>query len=344
MSPLRSRLWNGAVLLGGNGEEPGWSDMWAGGGLIGLLKPIGGTNVGGGIFEDRPFPSATLTTGAGITYNATTKRFTLAAGVVIEDKVVPGFLSGAAGSKAINCHIAGPDTEYTGGYLAMVEGPSSVGQMELEWCTIDPNVASAYYDGIGRGVVARYCDVKNVVDGVRGFSTSVNGVRIQCYATHFHSSAQFRPDYANSNRDETHNDVMVQAQGNPSGDDNDLLFDGCWGDGRHSTTKGTLPATRAQISAIMITPQASVGAVHMTCRNSWLSGGLYCVNGGSDTVDDYGPSSLVLTGNRLERPGTDVYGDGRAPDVAIALDPNLVRTVSGNVYEDNGAPVPITNA
>jgi hypothetical protein len=338
-------MWNGSVLLGGNGEVRGWSDPFASGLLIGYVKPIGGTNVGAGIFEARPYPTATLTTGTGITYNATSKRFSLAAGVVIEDKVIPGFLSGAIGSKAINCVLAGPPAEYTGGYTAMVEGPATIGQMELEWCTIAPTVASAYYDGIGRGVKASYCDVKGVIDGTRGFSTSVNGVRIQCYATHFHSSPQFRPDYAYSGtRGETHNDVVVQCQGNPNGDDNDLLFDGCNGDARHSTTQGTTPATRDQISAIMITPSASVGAVHMTYKNGWLSGGLYCVNGGSDGVDDYGPSSLVLTGNRMERPGTDVYGDGRAPDVAIALDTHLIYTVSGNVYEDNGAPVPVTNA
>lgn len=343
MSPVRSRLWDGSALLGGDGEAPGWSDPWVGGTLIGTLKPVGGTNVGAGLLEGRPYPTATIATGTGITYNATSKRYTIS--TVVTDRVIPGFVTLTATGELENCEIQAPPVEYTSGYTALVEGPATVGQGKIRWTTIKPTVASAYYDGIGRGVEAYYCDVQGVIDGVRGFSTSVNGARIQCYAVHFHSSPQFRPDYAHSGgRPETHNDIVIQAQGNPNGDDNDILFDGCWGDARHSTTQGTTPATRDQIAAIMITPAASQGAVHMTYRNGWLTGGIYCVNGGSDGVDDYGPSSLVLTGNRFERPGTDVYGDGRAPDVAIALDSHLIRTVSGNVYEDNGLPVPVTNA
>jgi hypothetical protein len=346
VSPVRSRLWDGTQFVGGGGTI-GWADPWEAGALVGTLKPVGGTNVGAGIFEDRPTPTATLPfTGlpAGVTYNSTTKRFSLAAGVVLRDLVIPGFVTGAAGSELENCRIVGPATEYTGGYLAMVEGPSTSGQMTLRWCTIDPDVASAYYDGIGRGVAAYYCDVKNVVDGVRAMSTSVNGARIQCYACHFHSAVQFRPDYANGDRNETHNDVGCQCQGNPNGDDNDILFDGCWSDARHSLTKGTLPPTHVQIAAVMITPASTQGAVHMTYTRGWLTGGDYCFNAGSNGVNAYGPSSVVVTYNRFERPGTNTYGDGKAPNVALALDPSLARVVTGNVYEDNGAPVPVTNA
>lgn len=345
MSPIRVRRWNGSVLLGGDGEVPGWSDPFAGGTLIGLVEPIGGVNVGAGFYQGRPFPTATLTVGTGITYNATSKRFSLAAGVVIEDKVIPGFLTGAAGSKAINCHIAGPPAELTTGYLAMVEGPATSGQIELEWCTIAPSVASAYYDGIGRGVKYSYCDIYNINDGVRGFSTSVNGARINGFASELHHAAQFRPDYAYSgSRPETHNDVGVQAQGNPNGNDDDISFYGCRVNARHSLTAGTGSPTRTQIAAIMITPAASQGAVHMSFDWGWLYGGDYCINAGSDGVDDYGPSSLRVTYTRFERPGTDMFGDGRAPSVAFAADSHLVLDQHDNTYIDNGAPVPVTNA
>jgi hypothetical protein len=160
---------------------------------------------------------------------------------------------------------------------------------------------------------------------------------------HFHSAAQFRPDYATGSRPETHNDVGVQCQGNPGGDNNDLYFEGCWADARHSTTKGTIPPTHTQLAAIMVTPASGVGAVHMTYTKGWLSGGIYCVNMGSDGVNAFGASSAVITYNVFEKPGTDIYGDGFAPDIALAVDPTMDLTHFGNVYDD-GTPVPRTNA
>lgn len=342
MSPVRDRRWDGTQLQGGTGELPGWSDPFAGSGL-GTVEPIGGVNVGAGFYQDRPFPTATITIGNGVTFNSTAGRYTVAAGVTIENVVIPGFLTLADGALARNVYVKAPPTEKLAGQ-ALVEGPNTLGQGRIEWSTIAPEVASAYYDGIGRGIRAYACDVYDITDGTRGFSTSVNGVRIQCYATEFHHAAQWRPDYATSNRAETHNDVGVQGQGNPNGDDNDLYFEGCRVNARHSLTKGTGSPTRNQIAAIMVTPAASVGAVHLTYKNGWLYGGIFCVNAGSDGVNSFGPSSVVITGNRIERPGTDIFGDGRAPDVALAIDPTLARTISGNVYVDNGAPVPITNA
>jgi hypothetical protein len=329
------------VVRDRNTVEPDWTNPI----ILGTTKPIGGVNIGAGIYEERDYPTATAPTGGGITYNSTNKEWTVSAGVTLENRVFPGFVNLGDGARLINCPITGPDAEVTN-MRALVQGPSTTGQAYLDWCTIDPDIPSAYYDGIGRGLWVTYTDVKNVVDGIRAFSTSANGVRIRAEAVHIHSMTQFAPDYAyngGAGRAETHNDG-IQCQGNPNGDDTDIYLDGCWIDARHSTTKGDTPPYREQIAAIMITPQSSQGAVHMTYTRGWLSGGVYCVNAGSDTVDDYGPSSLVLTGTRFERPGTNVYGDGRAPDVALALDANLIRTLSGNTYEDNGAAVPVTNA
>lgn len=348
MSPLRSRIWNGTVLLGGDGETPGWADPWAGGANIGILEPLGAlspgtTNIGAGIYEDRPFPTATITVGPGVSYNSSTNRYTIS--TTVENVVIPGFVTLTETGVLRNFHIRGPAVEKTGGYLAMVEGPATSGAGLLEWGTIHPNVASAWYDGIGRGITARYVDVAGVIDGVRGFSTSVNGFRGHFEACDFHDSPQFTPDYAYSGgRAQTHNDVVVQLQGNPNGDDEDIYFDGCRGDARHSTTQGNLPATREQISGIMVTPAASQGACHATFTRGWLYGGDYLVNAGSDTVDLYGGSSLTITNTRFERPGTNARGDGRAPTVALAVDSGLTLTAFGNTYIDNGAPVPVTNA
>lgn len=344
MSPIRERLWNGSILLGGDGEVPGWSNPIT----LGVTEPIGAldigtTNIGAGIFQGRPFPTATISVGSGITFNSTSKRYTIS--TVVEDKVIPGFVTLTETGVIRNCHLAAPATEYTSGFTAMVEGPATTGSGLVEWCTIHPNVASAYYDGIGRGITARYTDVAGVIDGTRAFSTSVNGFRGRFEACSFHDSPQFAPDYAYSGtRPETHNDVGIQAQGNPNGDNDDIYYDGCRINARHSLTQGNLPPYRAQIAAIMITPQASVGAVHMTYTRGWLYGGDYCVNAGSDTVSLYGGSSLVITNTRFERPGTNMFGDGRAPTVALAVDSGLALTAFGNTYIDNGLPVPVTNA
>jgi hypothetical protein len=346
MSParVRSRMWDGTVLLGGGGQVPGWTDPFAGGGL-GMVEPIGGTNIGAGKYDNRPFPTATISVGSGVSFNATTQRYTINSGVTVENVVIPGFLTLQDGALARNVYVKGPPTENSGA-KAMVEGPSTSGQGRIEWSTIDPAVASAYYDGMGRGTFAYACDFKNIVDGMRAFSTSINGARMRAEACEFHDAVQFRPDYANSNRAETHNDVGIQFQGNPNGGNEDIVLYGCRVNARHSLTKGTTPPTRAQIAAIMVTPQASQGAAHGTVTWCWLYGGIFCINAGSDLNQSFGGSSLVVTNNRFERPGTNIFGDGRAPDIAFVADNSgsaFIVTHSGNTYIDNGAAVPKSN-
>lgn len=353
MSPVRERMWMNGVLLGGSGETPGWADPWFGGTQVGILMPVGARtaaklglpqNVGAGIFEGRAFPTEQLVAGSGVSYNATTKRWTIS--TTVTNKVIVGFVTLTATGVIENCHVSAPATEYTAGFAALVEGPATSGQGIVRWCTIAPNLPSAWYDGVGRGILISYSDIFDVVDHFRAFSTSANGVRINAIACDMHSAAQFRPDYAYSGgtgRAETHNDI-IQAQGNPNGDDDDLSFYGCRGDARHSLSAGTIPATRAQIAAIMITPASSQGAVHMAWDWGWLLGGMYCVNAGSDGVNAYGPSSMRITYTRFERPGTNIYGDGRAPDIALACDPSLIVDHHHNTYIDNGATVPRSNA
>jgi hypothetical protein len=348
MSPIRERYFDGTSWLGW-ALETGWLDPWAGGANIGTLEPIGEgeigafgqttRNVGAGLYEDRAFPTDELVVQTGVTYNSTTKRYTIS--VPIHDKVIRGFVTLTSTGELWNCHVAGPTVEYTGGYLAMVEGPTSGTALgKVYWTTVAPIVASAYYDGVGRGIEIWYSDIYDICDGVRGYHTNAAGARIHSHACDYHHAAQFRPDYANgTGRAETHNDVGVQCQGN-IGTDDDISFDGCRINARHSLSKGTLPATRTQIAALMLTPQSGVGlAVHMRFDDGWLYGGMYCVNAGGNNLGDYGGSSLTIRNTRFERPGTNMFGDGRAPDRALAVDSSLTLVHSGNTYIDNGAPV-----
>lgn len=307
-------------------------------------KPVAGVNVGAGIYEARPIPTVTADAKPGVTWNSSNKEFTVAPGVLVQDVVFPGFVNLGDQSRLLNFLVTGPDAEVTN-TRALVQGPSTTGRATIEFGTIDPNVASAYYDGFGRGITARRTAVKNVVDGIRGFSTSINGARILAEDCAFTDPVRFAPDYVN-NRAETHNDTLIQFQGNPNGTNDDIVMDNCAANARHSMTKGdvpNLPADHKQIAAVMFTPQNSVGAAHGRIIYCWLEGGIYCVNAGSD-APLMTSSSLEISYTRFERPGTDTYGDGRAPTIALAVDSRLQFVGVGNTYIDNGAPVPVTNA
>jgi hypothetical protein len=338
---LENWLFNGTMEQ--RRDRPDKGPIWTNPIVIGTTEPIGGTNVGMGFYENRPEPSVTISTGTGITFNNTTKAYAIS--TTVEDRVIPGFVDLTSTGYLINCHVIGPAVEITTGNRALVAGPSS-GQGRVDWCTIDPQTPSAYYDGFGHGIWARFCDVKNVIDGVRGHSTSVNGFRGKFEACEFHHAVQFAPDYANGNRQETHNDVLIQCQGNPNAPGAtallkcaDIFFDGCRGNARHSTTKGDIPPYRDQIAAIMMTP--AVGPCYMTFTRGWLYGGIYCVNAGSNELND--GSALIITDTRFEKPGTDAFGDGRAPDIALGLDSGLIRTASGNTYISDGTNVSVSS-
>ena len=345
MSGLAAFLWDlakvggaGFVAVGAGGSGgAGWVDAF----VQRTTKPVPGSNVGAGVYQNRPSPTEDAVTATGVSYNSTNREYTVTAGVTVEDRVFYGFVNLGNGSVLLNCRIAGPPAEIAN-TRAIVQGPSTSGQGRIEFCTIDPTVASAHYDGIGRGVYAKRSWITNVVDGIRGFSTSASGARIYAEGCVFDRAVQFSPDYVNT-RAETHNDVGVQLQGNPSGTNDDIVLDGCAVNARHSLTKGDVPPYRAQIAAIMFTPQTSVGAAHAKVVYCWLEGGVFCVNAGSDATL-MASSSLEVSYCRFERPGTDAYGDGRAPDVALAVDSSLPFTGVGNTYIDNGANVPVTNA
>lgn len=328
----------GPVIGGPPGEPPPappWSDPF----VHRETKPSA-SNTGVGYYEDRDVPTINATGSTGVSYNSGSKVYTVASGITVENRVFHGFVDLGNNAYLRNCHIIGPPSEVTT-VRALVQGPSTSGQATIEFCTIDPQTASAYYDGIGRGIFARRCHIMNVTDSVRAFSTSSNGARIRVEDCLLERMAQFSPDYVNT-RGETHND-HIQFQGNPHGNNDDIVLDGCAVNARHSLTKGDIPPYRAEIAAVMMTPQNSVGAAHGKVIYCWLEGGMYCVNAGSNNAL-MSSSSLEVSDCKFERPGTDAYGDGRAPTWALGVDNSLNFIGVGNTYIDNGQPVPVTSA
>jgi|GEM_PF-6687794 hypothetical protein len=301
---------------------------------LGTTEPQGGINVGAGVA--RAYPTQTISVSGLVSLSGST--YTISAGATISDVIIPGFVNLNDGSVLENCVVTAPPTEQATS-RPIVKGPTggTTNLAHIRFCTIDPDVASAWYDGFGyTNLHVERTWVKNTTDGVAAFDNFGNGgCNLLIEGCHIESLAQFAPDYAyTGGRLETHNDC-AQMQGNGGGNVNDIYIDGCKFDGRHSTTKGDIPPYRLQIAALMLTP--NVSAISMTYTRGWLLGGIYCVNAGSDTLS---ASELVITNNRFERPGTDP----EAPSVALAVDSGLTLTATGNTYIDNGQAVPATNA
>lgn len=311
-------------------EAPFRDDLLADGFITGTTEPEDGVNVGAGVFG-RPTPDQTIVEGDGIALGPNS-TWTIGAGITVRDRIIPGRVVLGEGAILRNCVITGPPSEVEFN-TALITGPDEGTHARVLFCTIDPDVASPYYDGIQNGLIVQRSWITNITDGVRGFNQTTGRCRVRVEGTLIDSLTQFTPDYATGNRPETHNDC-AQMQGNPNGDVQDIYFDGCKLNARHSTTKGDLDELhRAEISALMLSP--NVGSIHMTFTRGWLLGGIFCVNAGNDGLSG---SELVLTDSRFERPGTDDL----APDVAFAADTSLTLTESDNVYIDNGEPVPVT--
>lgn len=291
-------------------------------------------NTGSGAFC-RSMPTVAITEGDGVT-RPDSCTWVVAADTVIRDRVINGRVILGERAHLYNCLITGPDAECMFN-TALIIGPGQGDRARVEFCTIDPTVASPFYDGIADGLDVRRTTIINVTDGVRGFNQITGMCRIRMTGSVIESLTQFTPDYATGNRPETHNDA-AQMQGNPSGDVTDLEFIGCAFNAYHSTTKGDVAELhRAELSALMLSP--NVGSIHVTFRDGWLRGGIFCVNAGNDGLAG---SELTVTNCRFERPGTSP----NAPDVAFAVDsslqPGLIQ--SGNIFIDNGEPVPISGA
>ena len=304
--------------------------------VLGTTEPVGGSNVGTGIVASAPSANVTVD-GTIVTYNATTEVYTVAAGQTVERKIFPGFVNLAAGATIRNCLVSGPPAEHASD-RALVQGPTTGStRATVSFCTIDPTVASPYYDGIhALNIHTERTWIKNTTDGFRVYNTGGGAINFLGEGCHAEALAQFAPDYVNS-RAETHNDD-AQMQGTTAGGltASDVYFDGCKFDGRHSTTKGNIPPYSFGQSCLMLSP--NVGPVHLTFTRGWLLGGNQGINAVSASLTS--ASHLTVTSTRFEKPGTDAL----APTVAflLATGSTLTLVQSGNTYISDGTAVPVT--
>lgn len=290
---------------------------------LGIDKP-GPSNTGAGVI--RPFPTTTVAGAQTISTSQT-----------IRDKVYADRVTVNSGATVVfeNCYLKGPLTFATSSF-AIVDTTAST-LTTLRYCTVKPQTPSPYIVCVGyKNYRLEYCDVSQGTDNWGAYAKSTDPdpkCNIAIVGTWSHDMARFAPDPATgSGRPETHND-LIQLQGN-LGPVDDILIDGCNLEAYHSTTVGDLPPVHKQISAVMLTP-ITQDSVAITLTRSWVSGGIYTFNAGGAQPG----SKIVVTDNRWERPRTN------GPVAAIAIDASITdRVISGNVYDDDGSPVPVTNA
>lgn len=248
----------------------------------------------------------------------------------IVDRIINGRVTITGDGSIENCVIRGAATARTSS-AELITTSGATSQAAIRFCDIAPQTPSAYWAGLGKKRFYAYrCKIWNCTDSFAAFASGdgICNVRIEgCYSP---DMTRFAPDYANSNRAETHNDT-IQLQGNVD-DANDIVLIGNSFVARHSQTTGDLPTSHVQLSAVMVTA-AVQPACSATFNQNWFRGGVFTFNAGGSG------GMLVITNNRFERPGTVSPG----PTTALSLNAAVGRSASGNTYIDNGAAVPITN-
>lgn len=284
---------------------------------LGTTEPVA-SNTGAGVI--RAYPTIELNGD---------QTVTTPLGIV--DRIINGRVIITGDGSIENCVVRGEVSPTYTTHTQLVETSNASSRAYVGYCDISPQTPSAYISGIGNKRFYAYrCKMWHNNDDFGLFSTTDGIVNSRIEGCLTYDMARFAPDYANNNRAETHND-NAQLQGNIQ-DPTDIVMVGNSFIGRHSQTVGTLPTAHIQISAIMISVNTQAGCSGTWDRN-WMRGGAYTFNAGGASAS----STLIVTDNRFERPGTISPGNTKALVIASAA----TRTATGNTYIDNGGTVPV---
>lgn len=290
--------------------------------VLGTTKPVD-ENTGAGII--RPL-NQTVVTGNVIVND----------GEVYADRIIDGHVTLNGTGRIENCLVRGSATAPTAsGFLIRTSTTTTTvtNVPNISYCTVEPRTPSAYWSGIGsKNYYAYRTKVIGCTDAFGAFSQTTDGlanVRIGgCFVPDL---TQFRPDYANSNRAETHNDCM-QMQGNLGGAD-DILMEGNNFIARHHPTYGTQPTTYTQLAALMVSPNTQA-SVSYTSRMNWYGGGVFTINAGSANTG----GTIIHDGDRFEPIGKTTPG----PDKLIVIDSTATWFVTNCIDENGNAAVRVS--
>ncbi|MGV3623033.1 MAG: discoidin domain-containing protein [Archangium sp.] len=279
--------------------------------VLGQTKPTA-ANTGAG--KIRPYPTRVLNGDQTITV----------AGTRLEDAIVHGRVIVKADNVVIsNCVVDGGDDLPASAWSLIVSERSN---LRIEHTTVFAKKPTLKLNGIGmRNYTAYRVDVSGVIDAFSSAPATFEGpVNVSIQGSYGHDLVHFSPDPGHpatptNPESRTHNDV-VQSHGGTG-----LQIIGSNFSAYHHPTLGTQPAPHKELAAIMVNTNGTYGrSLALDVRDNWFGGGVHTIN----AIGDANGSGSFLR-NRFDRGAT----------VEISYAASFVLTQSGNVFEDNGAPI-----
>jgi hypothetical protein len=326
-------LWIDAFGAPGPGVGPSRDDL-----IYGTYKPQGGVTAG---LVD---PNATFTT-QGTGANTITLS---TANAVYENVIFNGIVSIAAlGIVFKNCVFKGLNnvTNSTGSSTPCVKGASAsptlgmLGGARFIDCLLDPQSKSWWsYTIQNSWVTLERCEIRGSVDGLSLGSPSTSDQPTQIYGCHIHDGTYYSwtaPATGDGHSDgQTHNDGIQIASGK------NIHIKGNYIGGAPSTTGNINDGDDFHNSCIIIgqgtskptDPAYTIGTVLV--EENWFEGSVDAVNlvrASGNTL----PGVSVLNNRFIRRTNGTMYMS-RPPA------PYFAGTISGNVIDDDGSPVPIS--
>jgi len=246
-------------------------------------------------------------------------------GTVLENRDIFGFVDVRARDVQILTSRVRGSSGGTGNTGLIAAYNAACVNLLVDHCDLIPDYPSYWLDGIlGDNYTARWCNVRNVVDGfgINGTGT----LNTAAYHNWIHDLAWFSPD-PNHSDNHTHNDCIQIFGGSGAIVVANRL------DCFTSTTVGTLNNPNTQGNAAI---QLNQGTAPLT--GLWVTDNL--CDGGGVTINGLGVSGDIGTIMRNLFGHGSYYGEPIAFASAVVCD-----TGSGadlNVYSDTGNPVTIT--
>lgn len=307
--------------------------------VVGTTKPSS-SNCGAGSLVEAD--GVTVRSAPTVVFNG---NKSLTGGQTLKNLIINGRVTITGANNTVeNCIIRGASAEPTA-YAYLVESSNSTGTL-IRHCDLRPQTSSPYWNAVGRrNYTVERCDISRITDGFSIFNLNLDRrCNVKVRANYGHDMVQYRPDYANNNREETHND-WAQLESNAQ-DVSDVEIEGNYFNARFEYARNASGApitpTNTNRSCIMLSPVSNGTTGHsvsVSAINNWLDGGYITINGGGNNPG----SRVYIIGNRFERPTETTTSGGTGVTKSLILDTTItIVAVSNNVYSDNGGAVPIS--
>lgn len=287
--------------------------------VYGSYKPTPGDSAGN-------LPNSTFTTQAG--------DFTAVADTTYQNVDFQGLVTtGAAGVVFKNCIFRGQTAAPSSAVFCVKSNNGDMAGAKFYDCLFEPQVQSWWSNGIGGGNYEMYrCEIRKCVDGIDLTAPTTGPTIIKGNVIHDGTYYSWvAPETGDGHSDgHTHNDAIQFSRGK------NITILGNYIGGVPSADDNPSDGTDFPNSGIMLQQEVSSTQADMienvTISQNWFEGGVCSLN----TATKYGNTfpTTSITNNRFIRRTSGYY----------LIEASLFSgTISGNVIDDDGSPVPITN-